>query len=88
MKREPTFTFDGFENSLQLVKTLYSDIGETWTFIFQFVCRQAGYGDRTGQMLAQVLTPHKAVVTVAHGNIKSALMDEKWDMVTRQFIDC
>ncbi|MFO7773726.1 MAG: hypothetical protein R6V59_07320 [Dehalococcoidia bacterium] len=87
VRNNPTFAFDGMEDSLHLMKILYADIAETWTFVFHFVCRQAGYGDRTGQMLAQVLSPHEAVVTVEHGKVKSALMDSEWDMINRQLVE-
>lgn len=87
VRNSPTFAFDGMEDSLRLMETLYPDIAETRAFVFHFVCRQAGYGDRAGHMLAQVLTPHEAVVTVEHGNIKSALMDGKWDMINQQLVE-
>ena len=83
----PTFAFDGIENTLQLVETLYPDIENAWQFVFHFESRQAGYGDRTGQMLAQVITPHEAVITVEQGKVKSAVMDGKWDMVNQKMLN-
>lgn len=87
MRNSATFTFDGIEDTLQLVETLYPDIENAWQFVFQFESRQAGYGDRTGQVLAEVITPHEAIITVEHGEITSALMDGKWDMINQQMLD-
>jgi len=84
VKNSPTFEFDGIEDSLELVETLYPDIEDAWSFVFHFNSRHAGYGDRTGQMLAQVITPHEVVITVEKGMVKSAVMDEKWDMLRQE----
>jgi hypothetical protein len=51
-----------------------------------FDARHAGYGDRTGQALAQVITPHTAVITVVTGNVVSAVLDHQWDEVHQQFL--
>ena len=56
------------------------------TFIFEFESRHAGYGDRTGQMLAQVITPHKASIGVEQGEIRSAVLDKKWDMINQKML--
>ena len=87
LRNSPTFAFDGIEGSLRLVETLYPDIEYAWSFIFTFESRHAGYGDRAGQIVAQVITPHEATITVEYGEVKSALMDEKWNMIEQKFID-
>ena len=87
VKHSPTFIFDGIEDSLELVETLYPDIENAWQFVYHFQSRHAGYGDKTGQMLAQMITPHEAIVTVENGVVKSAVMDEKWDMIAQQMLN-
>jgi hypothetical protein len=87
VKNSPTFKFDGIEDTFQLVETLYPDIENAWQFIFQFESRQAGYGNRVGQTLLQVITPHEVVVTIEHGEVISALMDSKWDMIEQRMLD-
>lgn len=87
VRNSPTFAFDGIVESLELVETLYPDIEQAWSFVFHFESRQAGYGDRTGQKLAQVITPHEAMVTVEQGKVKTALMDNKWDMVNQKMLN-
>ncbi|MCK9524725.1 MAG: hypothetical protein PHS35_04765 [Dehalococcoidales bacterium] len=83
----PTFAYDGIESSLVLEDTLYPDIKNAWTIVYKFECSHSGYGDRDGQMLLQVITPHEAMITVENGAIKTALMDGCWDMLAQQFID-
>ena len=87
VKNSPTFIFDGIEDTLELVETLYPDIENAWQFVYEFDSQHAGYGDRTGQMLAQVITPHQAIITVEKGQVISAIMDEKWDMLKQGMIN-
>ncbi len=87
VRNSPTFTFDGMEETLVLTETLYPDIPNAWQFVYDFDSRQSGYGDREGQMLLQVITPHEAVVTVENGEITAALMDGQWDMLRQVTIE-
>jgi len=84
VRNSPTFVFDGIVDSLELMETLYPDIENAWQFVFRFDSRHAGYGDRTGQMLAQVITPHETAIMVESGKVKSAFIDEKWDMINQK----
>ena len=83
----PTFKFDGIKYTLKLLETLYPDMENTWQFVFYFESANAGYGDRTGQMVAEVITPHETIITVAWGEVTAAVMDGKWDMIKQQMID-
>ena len=76
-----TFVFDGIERSLKLVHTETLRCPFCWQFTFEFDSRHAGYGDRTGQTLAQVIMPHRAVITVIQGEVTYAVIDEKWDII-------
>ena len=76
-----TFLLDGIEESLKLVSVQAGQQPDSWTFTFEFQSRHAGYGDRTGEMLAQVITPHKVVVTVEKDEITAAVMDGEWDIL-------
>jgi hypothetical protein len=98
VKTSPTFVFDGIEDSLEITKIAAftrketsedsSDSGKIkgWEFVFEFESRHAGYGDRTGEMLAQVITPHTAVITVEQDEITSAIVDSKWDMKKQELV--
>ena len=82
----PTFVFDGIEDSLELVDTQPVQCSSCWQFTFEFESRHAGYGDRTGQVLAEVITPHQAIIMVEQGEVTDAVMDDKWDMLAQQEI--
>jgi len=80
----PTLVFDGIEDSLVLTDTLTLQSPYCWQFVFEFDSSHAGYGDRTGLMLAQVITPHQAVVTVEQGEVTGAVLDGEWDMLSQE----
>ena len=86
LTNEATYLFDGIEETVKLVKTETLRCPSCWTFLYQFDSRHAGYGDRTGQMLAQVITSHEAAITIVQGDIAGAMMDGKWDMECQMLI--
>jgi hypothetical protein len=80
---DPTFKFDGMVETL---KVELDESSDPVIAIVDFTSRQAGYGDRTGMMLAQVLTPHKCVLKISQGQVQSAVMDGTWDMISQKEI--
>jgi heat shock protein HslJ len=86
LKNSPTYNFDGIEETLKNKETLTLRCPYCWQFIFTFGSRHAGYGDRTGQMLAQVITLHTARITVQEGEVTYAVLDDKWDMLQQERI--
>lgn len=88
VESSPTYQFDG--HNLTHKETLYPDVvncTSCYGFVFEFESRHAGYGNRTGKMLAQVITPHEAHITVKNGEVTSALLDMKWDMINQTLVD-
>lgn len=83
----PTFAFDGDINSL---KTEY--VGSTKSIppqhIFKatFESTHSGFGNREGQMLLQIITPHIMDILVSEGNVISAITDKTWDEQKELFI--
>ncbi len=86
VKNSPTFAYDGIEETLELTDTMTLRCPFCWAFTFEFNSRHAGYGNREGEVLAQVITHHEAVITVDKGEVVSAIMDVKWDMLRQAFI--
>jgi hypothetical protein len=76
VKSSPTFVFDGIEDTLRLTDTITLRCPYCWQFTFEFDSRHAGYGDRTRQALAQVITHHAAQITIALGEVTSAVIDD------------
>jgi len=86
VRSSPTFVFDGILGTLELAETLQPDMENAWAFVFTFQSAHAGYGDRTGQVLAEVITAHEAHVTVQNGEVVSASMDGQWDMLAQKMV--
>ena len=82
LKTSPTFSFDGMEDTIELVTVDTARTPFTWSVTLKFSSRHAGYGDRTGQMLAQVITEHTMVILVSEGEVLSAITDDLFDELT------
>ena len=74
----PTFKFDGIESSVRLIAPQALKYHDRWQFIYKFKCTHPGYGDRSGQAVAQAITPHTARIIVRRGEVTFAVIDEKW----------
>jgi hypothetical protein len=81
----PTYSFDGLDGTLQVIQTTSL---ESWpvqyVIVLSFESSHAGYGDRTGEMLAQVVTTHVAWVKVVNGEVVQAVLDETWNELTQR----
>jgi hypothetical protein len=86
LKQSPTFAFDGIEDSIKLVRVEPAFCPNCWGFVYAFQCAHPGYGDRTGQILAQVITDHEAMIGVSMGEVDGGTINRKWDMVHQQEI--
>jgi hypothetical protein len=84
VRNSPTFLFDGMPETLEVAQSVPLEGQSGWTVLVNFDSSQAGYGDRTGQVLAQVITPHEAVIIVINGMVSSAVMDDSWDMLMQK----
>lgn len=76
----PTFMYDGIPSSLDL--TLVSVIdGEIPAYVVEvnFDSEHPGFGDRSDQKIANVLTHHTMTVIVSNYGIGSAIIDGIWD---------
>jgi hypothetical protein len=76
-ENSPTYQYDGtdlkFESSEELT------CANCWEFTFSFSSRHAGYGNRSGQFLAQVITPHQIRVNVEEEKIVAVVTDRTFD---------
>ncbi len=80
----PTYTHDG--SDLTFISEDEITPGR-YLFVFSFTSSSAGYGDRSDQMTAQVITPHTIEVTVEDGELVSAVTDEVYDELAEEMID-
>lgn len=86
IKNTATYAFDGVENSIKKVKVETTDNGRTWQLVYLFKCRHPGYGDRSNQVLAEVITEHSVQVTIQGCRIVTAICDKNYDLLTNRQI--
>jgi len=82
IKSSPTYKFDG--ESIEFVNSFPLPCDYCWKFEFRFISRHGGYGDRTGQMVTQVITPHNAKTAVQEGKVIEVILDDKWDEMAQK----
>jgi hypothetical protein len=86
LKNGATYKFDGIEGTMVVEETrILESYPVQYIVIISFDSSHAGYGDRTGQILAQVVTPHSAWVKVVNGEVVSAVLDNTWDELNQEF---
>lgn len=83
IENAPTYSYDGFDLKLESHEILKS-LPEQHFLTYTFSSRHGGYGNRTGQMTTQVLTPHKIEIIISGGNVTSAVIDGEWDELSQQ----
>jgi hypothetical protein len=83
----PTFAFDGDIDSFG---TQYVNVLETsptsYLIKFSFNSAHGGFGNREGQPLTEVITPHKMEIIVSEGIVISAVTDGQWDELNNKFV--
>lgn len=84
VRTSPTFVYDGILGTLELTETDYHGEENAWIFVLLFESAHAGYGDRTGHLLAEVVTPHEARLTVQDGMVVNAILDGEWNMLLQR----
>lgn len=83
----PTFVYDGMKETLNLqLVSIMKSLPEQYVIEAKYSSRHGGYGDRTDQILTQVITPHTVEIIVAEGFVISAVTDGKWDELNHQYV--
>lgn len=86
VQNAPTYAYDG--QNLELIDYYVQEsYPERHVVTFEFTSRQAGYGDRSDEMAAQVLTDHMITVTIVNEEVQSAVIDGRWDERNQREID-
>ncbi len=83
----PTYLFDG--SNLKFMEERGLDLvgcEDCYEYEFEFTSRHAGYGNREGEAVAQVITPHTIVVTIENGEITKVVTDNKFDEMKGELI--
>jgi len=80
-----TYVFDGYDLEFLEVEEIIE--GRRYELTFAFESRAAGYGDRSEEMAAQVITPHEMVVVVDQGEVVTAVTDGVYDEIAGEMIE-
>lgn len=81
----PTFSYDGIDSSIEII-----DVRSLLSYPVQhivtlrFDSRNAGYGNRSGQEVDTVITPHIAVIKIVNGTVISTILDNEWDEILQE----
>lgn len=84
LNNSPTYLFDGA--NLELQETFELNCPNCYGFVFTFESSAAGYGDRTNQVLAQVITPHIIAVATKESAVIQAVTDDQYDEIRQEFL--
>lgn len=87
VKNEATYKFDGIPESFRLIETKELECLYCWEITFEYRSRHSGYGGRQDTTLIPVVTDHTARIITEKGSIRSAIMDDIWDMNKQEMID-
>jgi hypothetical protein len=88
VKNAPTFAFDGMDDSLLVDDVMILEsFPVQYVVIINFESSHGGYGDRTGEILTQAITPHTIRVTIVDGQITSAVIDDVWDEISQETLE-
>jgi len=80
LSEAPTYSWDGVEGSIRVLDSYKTQTPDAvWTVVIEFTCAHAGYGDRSSQMVAAVVTDHVITVIVEDGSVVEAVIDDVWD---------
>jgi len=90
LKNAPTFKFDGILSSIKITDSWQAQTFTYpgfWGVTIEFDCSHAGYGDRTGQVVAQVITHHSISMHVTEGHVTLAIIDNVWNEITQKMVN-
>jgi len=80
LKNGATYSFDGIEDSITILDSYAMESYPVQhVVLISFDTRHAGWGNREGTFIAQVITNHIIEVTIVNGEVVSAIIDDQWD---------
>lgn len=84
INNSPTYLFDGRNLSLLEIEEVKEN--EIYKLIFSFESSMAGYGNRSDEIVAQVITSHEIEVVVDNQEVIGAVTDTIYDEINQTFI--
>lgn len=75
-----TYSWDGIDGTMEVMGAYKTSApNAVWEVMVAFTSANAGYGDRSDQMVATVITDHVVTITVGGDAVTNALIDGGWD---------
>lgn len=82
----PTYSFDG--SDLEFVNYQVSDENPREAMLnYTFISNHGGYGNRSDQMIIQVITEHNIEIVLYNRNVNSAIIDGVWDEMNQVMLE-
>nr|WP_321498249.1 hypothetical protein [uncultured Methanolobus sp.] len=82
----PTYSFDGSDLEFTDYQLSTENPGES-TLTYTFTSSHGGYGNRSGEMITQVITEHDIEVVLYNWNVITATIDGVWDEVSQVMLE-
>ncbi len=83
----PTFSFDGIPESIIILERYTMEsYPEQHIVVISFNTTHAGWGNREGTFIAQVITSHSIRIKIVENKVNSAVIDGKWDELKQEQI--
>ena len=80
----PTFSFDGIIESITVMEIYSIENDPTqYVVVLVFNTSHAGWGDREGTFVAQIITPHVIKITIVEDEVIEAIIDDVWDEINQ-----
>ena len=84
ISESPTYVFDGI--NLKFESEEVQSCASCYEFVFSFSSRQAGLGNRGGQLLAQVITSHEMRIGMRGEIVVRAVTDGVYDELSNSYL--
>ena len=82
----PTYSFDG--SNLTLADHQYNEEEpEVHILTYTFTSNHGGYGNRSDQMVTQVITNHTVEIRLYNEIVESVIIDDVWNEMTQSMLD-
>jgi len=88
LNNSPTYNYDG--SDLQFIEERGLDLvdcKDCYELEFKFTSSHGGYGNRTGQPVIQVITPHTIVVLLKDGVVTKVTTDGEFNEITGELLN-
>ncbi|MDD5221211.1 MAG: DUF333 domain-containing protein [Candidatus Pacebacteria bacterium] len=79
-----TYKFDGYDLNYKSVKLL--KCVNCYQYAYSFKSKYPGYGDRTGTVLKETVTPHVITVNTQKGEVIEVITDGKYDEIKMELL--